>query len=126
MKNFRFTQDPGTTASIFADYVQNLLNLLPENEVYYLVQDNLNVHTNDLIYNLVTSRGHYIIPRPPYYPEAGPIEFFLTKLITDFMKMILRSTSISSKDELIQKMRSVLFDLHGVRETFLHRGYRQQ
>lgn len=120
MKYFRFTQDPGTTAAVFADYIEQLLNLLPENKIFYFVWDNLNVHLNDIVYNLVTSRGHYVIPRPPYFPQAGPIEFVFNQIDRRLQE---NYASISSEDEMIRKMNEILFNLHGIKETFLHCGY---
>jgi transposase len=37
--------------------------------------DNLKSHFDDELANLIYAQGHGIVPRPPYSPAPGPIEY---------------------------------------------------
>lgn len=122
IKNVRFAPNSSTTVPIFYYFLKALIENLPKNKSFIFLWDNLNVHMNEHIYNLVTSNGHRIIPRPPYTPEAGPIEFIFNQIET---KLQQQQYHFDNDDEYLTAIFNALHEIRGIQQSFLHCGYGQ-
>jgi transposase len=45
-----------------------------------IMMDNLNVHHDPLVLQMITNAGHSYAFRAPYWPKDGPIEYFFNAL----------------------------------------------
>lgn len=73
------TIDSGTSTDVFRAFVeQQLLPNLRVGDV--VVMDNLNVHKNRRIVDLIKAVGADVLYIPPYSPEFNPIEKLWAKL----------------------------------------------
>lgn len=73
-----FDRISGVNVPIYADHMQDVLNAIgpgtPANRYTFLC-DNLNVHKNPLIGQVIHQSGRRRLFRAPYRPSDGPIEF---------------------------------------------------
>jgi len=120
-KNFFIHQTPGTTKEIFRDYIRSTLQLIPQGAPRRVFMwDNLKSHFDDELANLIYAQGHGIVPRPPYSPALGPIEYIFNDLEIGLRRNLYR---IQSQCDLVNCAREVFLSLRGFDETFKHCGY---
>jgi hypothetical protein len=129
---FVISDDPGTTQEMFADFVDHVLTDLENSQLYVdqeriLLWDNLASHLTPLVYNTVYGRPpaktFHIVPRPPYQPKYGPIEYIFAELASQLQ---LRSKSEWTRDSLRTECRNILSSLGRdgkLNKTFDHCGY---
>ena len=88
---------------------------------FVFLMDNLNVHHNPLISQLLQARGHAVVYRAPYTPEDGPIEFVFntleSALVTDMHK-------ISNAGDVRRSLENMLRRITDFSGYFRHVGYR--
>jgi hypothetical protein len=77
----------GMTATIFSEFCEHMCASIENSaldEEHVFLWDNLQAHLTPLVYHTV--EGHqgnctfHIIPRPPYQPKFGPIEYIFVSL----------------------------------------------
>jgi len=116
----RFRKKSGTTAEDVTEFMQTLLPRLG-NQRHTVLMDNLNSHFSDATQNAFDQTVHRLLPRPAYCPQFAPIEFFFNQIEQALQK---RMYQIKDEFQLIAAVHTIVGNLQGVRETFLHCGYR--
>ena len=103
----------------FAAYVENVLvpELAPGTVV---ILDNLATHKNAAAAKAIRDAGCWFLFLPPYSPDLNPIENVFSKI-----KNRLRSLACRSREQLWEKMQSVLDEVtaRDARNCFRHCGY---
>ncbi|CEG73278.1 hypothetical protein RMATCC62417_08689 [Rhizopus microsporus] len=69
----------GTTIGHYLNFIRKTLDEMDKNPLmkgFFIVMDNVPIHTHKDIDELITSRGYRSIYLPPYSPELNPIEQF--------------------------------------------------
>ena len=82
--------------------------------------DNLNSHFSPETFTAIREAGHSIIPRPPYSPQDGPIEYVFNVIE---LQLRLRMYRISSNADLEQNMYDTIAHLGNTDAYFRHCGY---
>jgi len=90
---YRLYNEPIHTG-IFKDFINGLNDKICMNKK--IVLDNLRVHHNIDVKNLLTQKFNEILFTPPYSPELNPIESVFSSL-----KSYLRKLQVANKTELI-------------------------
>ena len=62
-----------------------------------------------------------MLPRPPWYPEDGPVEYIFNQ-VDNHLKYIGRDR-VRTVDDLIPAIRAGVAAVRGIGATFLHCGY---
>ena len=118
-----------TTAFAFADFVDEIQQSLANNPLpngignppRFFLWDNLRSHLAPIVFQTVADSGlHEIIPRPPYCPKDGPIEYFFCQVVCELRN---RLHAIHTLQDLIQQIHSVVGQIGGVDATFAKIGY---
>lgn len=78
---FQIEQIPGTSAEMFAAFLENqVFPYLPGRPRRRLfLWDNLGSHTSPIVYNAVTCAGHECQCRPTYRPEDAAVEYVINQ-----------------------------------------------
>ncbi|MEO0815483.1 MAG: IS630 family transposase [Myxococcota bacterium] len=58
-----------------------------------ILWDNLNIHQNQEVLEMLRNAGHFVWFTPPYSPEGNPIEYMFSKLKTFVRKQCPRSAA---------------------------------
>jgi transposase len=96
--------------------------ILPGTPGRIFLWDNLRSHYNGQVARAIYATGHTIIPRPPYAPEDGPIEF-----IFNYIENMLQQRCYLIKTLLDLEWH--IFDIiatitpQQITNTFIHCGY---
>ena len=48
-----------------------------------IIHDNLTSHKSPMVYEAVRRSGHRVVPRPPYRPQDGPIEYAINQVLIE-------------------------------------------
>lgn len=127
---WRFTPESGTTAVVFRDFRRRHHGEHRgrpadplQNRPHTFLWDNLRSHHSPLVTNAVYSHpgGHRYIARPPYRPQDGPIE--KRKLNNQLLMMREQCYNITTDAELQDIMPTLISNITGIPETFVHCGY---
>jgi transposase len=111
----------GTTKEIFRNYIHSTLQLIPQGAPRRVFMwDNLRSHFDDELANMIYAQGHGIVPRPPYSPALGPIEYIFNDLETGLKRNLYK---IRNQADLVACAREVFMSLRGFDNTFKHCGY---
>ena len=118
----RVSTDVGTTTAVFKNYLDHdVIDRFEPNEPQNtFLWDNLGSHKADEVAELVYSRGHRILCRPPYRPHDGPIEWVFDQLACELR---LRWSVINCEHDLIREINNILTNLKGFDATFQKLGY---
>ncbi len=130
----RVLMQQGTTALVFASFIDHICrdietNGIPQNQLNtdsqrIFLWDNLNSHFAPIVNQTIMARnGNTIfssIPRPPYQPKFGPIEYKILDCVTAAMKRI---TSNSTTVDLEQALLRAASEIGPFDSTFQHCGY---
>lgn len=120
----RLSRASGTTVAIFYEFLSSLIDRIPNGRTITFLWDNLKTHLNkNYIDTLVQNSGHNVIPRPPYSPELAPIELIFNQIEH---RLATENYNINSLQDLTNGIQDILKNLHGIRECFIHCGYRNQ
>ncbi len=80
---YELWENEGTTIQRYRDFIQRIIVEVgpgtPQRRRCFTM-DNLNVHRNPVVSNLILQAGHRILFRAPYYPVDGPIEYVFNTL----------------------------------------------
>jgi hypothetical protein len=121
----RLTKDVGTTKLTFDEFIRTLLPRLPAaGGPRTLIWDNLSSHYSDVAATMIYNAGHQVVPRPPYRPQDGPIEYIFNQLEG---KLRTKMYQIHNDGDLVVAVHNSIAELSltgGFRNTFLHCGYR--
>ena len=114
-----------TNQFVYRDFVQTIMNSLPPQGTPAFVartfmHDNLSAHLAATVTNAIVGGGHHVIPRPPYMPSDGPIEYAINQVQNG---LNLRMNSIRNDDDLLVAMNDAIGSLNGLGATFDHCGY---
>lgn len=130
----RCIQNGGTTTNVFRDFVDMILTDIETNQIQQfpltdihriLLWDNLNSHHSTYVNTTVTARQgpcqFSIVPRPPYQPKYGPIEYKICDL-THEVSMNKHSTWDTARLE--REVHRAARRIGPFDSTFYHCGYR--
>ena len=120
LKHFRFSQDPGTTAQIWVDFIRGLLARIQPGTRITFLWDNLISHFSAEAMLLIHQSGHRVVARPPYRPEDGPIEYVFNQYESGLR---LKLYSIHTSEDLVRETHQILANIGGIQQTFHHCGY---
>jgi len=118
-----FERMKGVNVAIYAAHIQEVIAAIgpggPGNCKTFLC-DNLNVHKNLLIGQLIQQAGHRRVFRAPYRPSDGPIEFLFNTIQQELTKRLHR---IFNFQDLEQEMNAIIQQLGPFEQYFIHCGY---
>ena len=69
-----------TTLEVYLEFLQEILDGLPAQPQRTFTMDNLGIHHDALVAQLIHAAGHRLVFRAPYWPKDGPIECFFSAL----------------------------------------------
>jgi hypothetical protein len=124
-------QNGGTTINIFRDFVDEIcrdIEAAPipvvDNHRIFL-WDNLAAHHSAYVHQTVTGRGgnqqFSIVPRPPYMPKYGPIEYKICDITHDVMKRKLADWDVPTLEREVLRAVQTIGPFNS---TFRHCGYK--
>ncbi|GKY94018.1 hypothetical protein MPSEU_000368600 [Mayamaea pseudoterrestris] len=99
---FRTYMDPGTTAERFADFC--------------------NIVCTTLVGRALPQRFR-IIPRPPYQPKYGPIEYAFCMIGVQLREMSRQHWTVQHLEQAIHQVCAAIGRSGGFDRTFAHCGY---
>ncbi len=74
-------QRGGTTVQMYCRHIQQVIASFDNNKpMRVFLHDNLSAHLHHSVSDIIEEDGHGVIPRPPYCPCDGPIEYFFNSL----------------------------------------------
>ncbi|GKZ00788.1 hypothetical protein MPSEU_001030500 [Mayamaea pseudoterrestris] len=129
---FRTYMDPGTTAERFADFCNIVCTTcensgLPVDGDRVLLWDNLASHGAGIVYQTVVGRAlpqrFRIIPRPPYQPKYGPIEYAFCMIGVQLREMSRQHWTVQHLEQAIHQVCAAIGRGGGFDRTFAHCGY---
>ncbi|CEP09550.1 hypothetical protein [Parasitella parasitica] len=91
----------GTVTGHYFTFVASTLDVMDEHEQsknFYIIMDNVPIHTNVDIARYVVNRGYSCVYLPPYSPELSPIEQFWSAVKSKLKrKKLLMKETLSSR-----------------------------
>ena len=127
----RCIQNGGTTINVFRDFCDHICtdieaNPIPQTDDHRVfLWDNLNSHHAAYVTQTVLGRPgpcqFSIVPRPPYMPKYGPIEYKICDLTSEMMNDKMPDWDVPRMEQAIHQSAARIgpFD-----STFLHCGYK--
>jgi len=125
----RLADDAGTTTEIFKGFLTTLIDRLEGMEQReewvgpkVFIWDNLAAHKSDVISNLLLIKNRLSVPRAPYWPVDGPIEYVFHLLEQQGR---LRLYRIHTMYDLSRNIHEVIteFTPQTIENCFIHCGY---
>ena len=130
----RVLQNHGTSIEVFQDFVNEICTEIEVDGLHRLgydtddsrvfLWDNLNSHLSHLVTQVVEIRDgpttFIAIPRPPYQPKYGPIEYAICDLVG---ALAIDSEASWTTTLLERKIREAAQKINGFWNTFDHCGY---
>lgn len=120
---FRMTKVRGTSCEAFNSFVDEICNgarRLPALPQITFIWDNLAAHHSNLVVNTVYMAGHRIVPRAPYRPWDGPVEYVIHSIEQE---LSLRIDHITTDAQLYTEVQNIVTGLNGFDAYFVHCGY---
>jgi transposase len=101
------------------------MNNIPGTDFHrILIWDNLGAHHSRYVHNTVANSvgpsNFSIVPRPPYHPKYGPIEY---KICEVKEKIWLKKEEDSNMNRLEHEILLAANQIERFDETFMHCGY---
>ena len=118
----RISRDSGTTAIDFNNFVESICvatALAPVTPQLCFTWDNLSSHHSPLVANTVHGHGHLSVPRAPYHPWDGAIEYIFNRIDQGLQTLL---HLIHSEADLYHYIRLIFGSLDHFDETFTHVG----
>ena len=120
----------GTTTNIFRDFCDYVCTDIETNNIpgtdfhRVFIWDNLSAHHSAYVHNTVTGRdgpsNFSIVPRPPYHPKYGPIEYKICEVME---RIRLRKEENWDLNRLEHEIMLAANQIERFEETFIHCGY---
>jgi hypothetical protein len=121
----RVTEEPGTTAVAYREFVEHVLNTYDAvaNPALRrtLIHDNLSAHKAPEVYEAVRERGHRVVCRPPYRPQDGPVEYAINQVCVQLDKRWSECVDLESMKTVVEEI--IDGKITNMDETFVHCGY---
>lgn len=116
----------GTGLWRFYCFMRDFIDWLTTNRPgrsFCFTMDNLNVHKNPMILNMIENAGHRIVFRAPYWSCDGPIEYVFNTIHT--MLQMDEDNGVETIDDLELEIDDIIFDLvdTSFRPYFVHVGF---
>ena len=114
----------GTTLYRFYNYMHRIVDDLAQQHPgrsFCFTMDNLNVHKNPMVVNLILNAGHRLVFRAPYWAVDGAIEYVFNTLQTTLM---VYYNKLNSMEDLENKVRQIIGAMETFRPYFQHVGFR--
>jgi len=121
----------GTTNNFFRDFCDYICTDIETNNIpvtdshRIFIWDNLRAHHSAYVHNTVTGRHHpssfSIVPRPPYHPKYGPIEYKICEVMGNIR---LRKEEHWNTQRLEQEIYRAANEIRLFDATFIHCGYK--
>ena len=91
---------------------------------YCFTMDNLNIHKNPIIMDLIEVAGHRIFYRAPYWLCDGAIEYVFNTIHTK-LQMSNEIMGATTLDDLRDKLDDIIFHMSttSFRPSFVHVGF---
>lgn len=119
-----WTQDEGgTTVYQMYTFMERIIHQLAvdwPNRSFCFTMDNLNVHHDQMVLDLITSHGHRYLFRAPYWSVDGPMEYVFNTLHTILLRYF---NDIADLEELGNRLNIIIQQLNGFLRYFLHVGF---
>jgi len=136
----RVIRSAGTNAATFSDFIEYICNDIETNPVpgnlsdvdriRRFLWDNLRAHMAPIVAQTVEVRPpgsnttFSYIPRPPYQPKYGPIEYKICDLVAAVGKKTTKEwTTVDLEQALIEEASRLAFNNKSFDNTFDHCGY---
>ena len=113
----------GTTVERFVGFIERIVNDLEERRPghsFCFTMDNLNVHKNAAVVNMITNRGHRLVFRAPYWSVDGAIEYVFNTVHTGLLSYYNR---INSMEELRNYATLIFNNIPTFAPYFVHIGF---
>ena len=121
----------GTTNNLFRDFCDYICtdietNNIPGTDLHRIfIWDNLQAHHCAYVHNTVMGRNNpsifTIVPRPPYHPKYGPIEYKICEVMENIR---LRKEEHWNTQRLEQEIYRAANEIQSFDATFIHCGYK--
>jgi transposase len=119
--HMRIDTNKGTSSMLFAAFVAEVNKKLRGTGRRTFIWDNLTAHHSDMVNFAVMMAGNRIVPRAPYSPIDGPIEFVFNQLEC---QLKLRLDNINTETDMIREIYNIVANLRSsFGSTFAHCGY---
>lgn len=114
--------EPGTNKLDFRNFFNGVIARLPPNQPRTILMDNLRSHFDGVTWARVGATGHRFLPRCPYAPFDGPIEYVFNSLEGHLKN---RLHVIHTNADLVREVNNIIGQLaqQGFRRYFVHCGY---
>jgi transposase len=119
-KHFAFTKEAGTSKAAFRLFISSMLPRLAVGPQRTILMDNLESHYDAATWINVAAAGHRFLPRTPYYPVDGPIEYVFNTIGCALRQRLYR---IRTEADLQREMLNIITGLPAMRNYFVHCGY---
>lgn len=120
------SEEPGTTAEAYTSFLvqKPLASYNAAVERRTIMHDNLTSHKSPMVYEAVRRSGHRVVPRPPYRPQDGPVEYAINQILQE----LASRWSEVDEDTTPGGMRTLLEDIidkgvKGMDALFIACGY---
>ena len=115
----------GTTLDRFANFMETILEDLANNpqtagRSFVFTMDNLNVHKNPLILNMVQNAGHRLVFRAPYWPVDGAVEYVFNTIQT---RLKVFFDQLTTMPELENRINLIIGAMPSFTRYFIHVGF---
>ena len=113
----------GTTVERFLAFVERIVGNLEDRYMgrsFYFTMDNLNVHKNLAVVNVILNGGHRLVFRAPYYAVDGAIEYVFNTIHTG---LLLYYNTITTMDELSNAAALIFGNIPTFVPYFQHVGF---
>ena len=105
---------------MFFERIIDQLDIDHPGRSFCFTMDNLNIHHNQMLLDLFTSRGHRYLFRAPYWSVDGPMEYIFN---TIHVFLLMHFRNIEDLDELGNRLDVIIAQLTGFLAYFLHVGF---
>ncbi len=116
-----WSQEEGGTdvyrVNVFLQRVIARLAIDHPDRSFCFTMDNLNLHKNPMVLNLITGAGHRYLFRAPYWSADGPIEYVFNAIHTHLLMFF---TEIQDLDQLLNCLDEIINDMGGFQRYFFH------
>jgi hypothetical protein len=129
----RVLRAAGTTAVAFADFMEEVCqdietNRIPDTDDHRVfLWDNLRSHLSPIVVQTVEGRHgpcrFSILPRPPYQPKYGPIEYKICDLVSQIRREAQPDWNTDILEQAILRIAGQIGMNGSVDNTFEHCGY---